>query len=166
MKLVGDAVRQGQFYIPEGNNRMLRGLKLIGLSNWGYVKNAQDLINPDPSTTNAKCTYNPNIECAKGDNTPLNGDHTHFILIDDGSRYKFFGKYAEFITKFETMLRTEPPHGLGIPVVTLLLEGGVDAIRILKQRLAEGISAVIIEGSGRAADIIAYAYKNAIKTTE
>ena len=56
-------------------------------------------------------------------------------------------------------------QGLGIPIVTLLLEGGVDAIRIIKQRLNSGIAAVVIEGSGRAADIIAYAYKNATKNS-
>jgi len=56
-------------------------------------------------------------------------------------------------------------QGLGIPIVTLLLEGGIDAIRIIKQRLNSGIAAVVIEGSGRAADIIAYAYKNATKNS-
>ena len=50
--------------------------------------------------------------------------------------------------------------------MTLLLEGGIDAIRIIKERLREGISAVVIEGSGRAADIIAYAYKNATKNSK
>jgi transient receptor potential cation channel subfamily M protein 2 len=54
-------------------------------------------------------------------------------------------------------------QGLGIPIVTLLLEGGKDAIRIVKDRLREGIACVAIEGSGRAADIISYAYKNAVK---
>ena len=45
MKLVGDAVRDGQFLIKDGNNKMSRGLKLLGLANWGYVKNNFDLIN-------------------------------------------------------------------------------------------------------------------------
>ena len=49
--------------------------------------------------------------------------------------------------------------------MTLLLEGGKDAIRIVKERLKSGIACVVIEGSGRAADIIAYAYKNAMKNT-
>ncbi len=56
--------------------------------------------------------------------------------------------------------------GLGIPIVTLLLEGGKDAIRIVKDRLKEGIACVVIEGSGRAADIISYAHKNAIEDKE
>ena len=46
----------------------------------------------------------------------------------------------------------------------MLLEGGKDAIRIVKDRLKEGISCVVIEGSGRAADIISYAFKNAVKS--
>ena len=109
MKLVGDAVRQGQFYIQEkGATSMSRGLKLIGLTSWGYVKNNMNLINPDPTTLHSS-TYNSNLEIRKGDNVPLNGDHTHFLLIDDGSRYRFFGKYAEFITRFESMVRDQPP---------------------------------------------------------
>lgn len=56
--------------------------------------------------------------------------------------------------------------GLGIPIVTLLLEGGKDAIRIIKDRLKEGIPCVAIEGSGRAADIISYACKNVVKSAE
>ena len=50
-----------------------------------------------------------NNEIKRKDNCYLNGDHTHFIFVDDGSRYRFFGKYSEFITRFETMVREEPP---------------------------------------------------------
>ena len=109
MKLVGDAVRQGQFYIQDkGNQSMSRGLKLIGLTSWGYVKNNMNLINTDPNTLHSG-KYNSNLEIRKGDNVPLKGDHTHFLLIDDGSRYRFFGKYAEFITRFERMVRDPAP---------------------------------------------------------
>ena len=51
--------------------------------------------------------YNANVETHAGDgNTPLNGDHTHFIMVDDGSRYRFFGKSTDFITRFEDMVRS------------------------------------------------------------
>jgi hypothetical protein len=56
--------------------------------------------------------------------------------------------------------------GLNIPIVTLLLEGGRDAIRIIKNRLKQGIPCVAIEGSGRAADILSYAHKNAVWTAK
>ena len=108
MKLVGDAVRDGQFLIKDGNNKMSRGLKLLGLANWGYVKNNFDLINDNPLEFN-HCTYNSNMEVTRGGNCALNGDHTHFIFVDDGSRYRFFGNYTEFITRFETMIRDQPP---------------------------------------------------------
>jgi len=49
--------------------------------------------------------YNSNVEIVKGDNTPLQGDHTHFLLIDDGARYRFFSAYTDFITRFEMMVR-------------------------------------------------------------
>ena len=108
MKLVGDAVREGQFLIQEGSTKMSRGLKLIGLTSWGYVKQNKDLINLEPYVYH-RCNYISNMEVKKKDNVPLNGDHTHFILVDDGSRYRFFGKYSEFITRFETMVREEAP---------------------------------------------------------
>lgn len=54
-------------------------------------------------------------------------------------------------------------QGLNIPLVTLLLEGGKDAIRIVRDHLRKGIACVAIDGSGRAADIVSYAYKNAFK---
>ncbi len=38
--------------------------------------------------------------------------------------------------------------------------------RFSQERLAEGIACVVVEGSGRAADIISYAYKNAVKNPE
>ena len=77
-------------------------------------------------------------------------------IISFAENLKKLDLYPGFIYFFQ---------GLGIPIVTLLLEGGIDAIRIIKDRLKEGIAAVIIEGSGRAADIIAYAYRNATKNS-
>ena len=108
MKLVGDAVRDGQYFINDGSNKLIRGIKLLGLTSWGYVKFSEKLVNPDINTYH-ETTYNANIEIRRRDNVPLNGDHTHFVLIDDGSRGRFFGKYTDFITKFELLLRDHPP---------------------------------------------------------
>ena len=88
MKLVGDAVREGQFYVQDGNNKLSRGIKLIGLTPWGYIKNSEYLINPDRNAI-FETTYNPNIELARADNVPINGDHTHFLFVDDGSKYRY-----------------------------------------------------------------------------
>ena len=127
-------------------------------------------------------SYNANVDVHTGDgNVPLNGDHTHFIMVDDGSRYRFFGKSTDFITRFEEMVRSPDVSclaflaiwvhvikksytickgtkfystsfiiankGLGLPIVTILLEGGKEAIRIVKERLMVGISCIVIEGN-------------------
>ncbi len=84
--------------------KLSRGLKLLGLTPWGYIKDNDLFVNPDPGKFNY-VRYNSNQEIRRGDNVPLNGDHTHFIMIDDSARYKIFNGYTEFITKFETMIR-------------------------------------------------------------
>ena len=83
---------------------MSRGLKLIGLSPWGYIKDNDLFSNPDPSKFN-HVRYNSNQEIRKNDSVPLNGDHTHFIMVDDAARHKMFTGYTDFITRFETMVR-------------------------------------------------------------
>lgn len=40
MQLVGEAVREGQFLVNDGNN-MKRGLKCIGICPWGYIQNTK-----------------------------------------------------------------------------------------------------------------------------
>ena len=88
MKLVGDAVREGQFMVMDGD-RMTRGLRLLGLCSWGYTKNFETLVNPDPDDYH-HAKYNSAVNAGQAGpgsgNVPLNGDHTHFLLIDDGSR--------------------------------------------------------------------------------
>ena len=39
--------------------------------------------------------------------------------------------------------------GLGLPIVTILLEGGKSAINIVKERLNIGIACVVIEGNNK-----------------
>ena len=57
-----------------------------------------------------------------------------------------------------------PDTGLGIPVVLVVVEGGYDAILDCRKSLSQKIPVVICEGTGRAADIIAYAYTHYVTT--
>ena len=50
--------------------------------------------------------------------------------------------------------------GMDIPVVVLVVEGGDDCIKSVRASVREGIPVVVCEGSGRASDIVAFAYKN------
>jgi hypothetical protein len=53
-------------------------------------------------------------------------------------------------------------RGLGIPLVLVLLEGGYDAIDDVHTSLENKIPVVVCAGTGRAADIIAYASEHMI----
>ena len=54
--------------------------------------------------------------------------------------------------------------GLGIPVVLVVVEGGTDAIKDARKSLHQKTPVVLCEGTGRAADIMAYAFKHRITT--
>lgn len=45
-------------------------------------------------------------------------------------------------------------------MVTVVLGGGEDALKAVKESVKHGIPAVIVEGTGRAADILAFAHHN------
>jgi len=49
---------------------------------------------------------------------------------------------------------------LGIPVVLVVVEGGTDAINDACSSLEHKIPVVVCAGTGRAADILAYAYSH------
>ena len=130
MKLIGETVREGQFLVSDGS-KMRRGLKAIGLCSWGYISNAESLVNKTSSEFN-KVVYNSNVEIKKHVKPPLDPNHTHFLMVDNGRDFRHFdvsrGGVTGFIAEFERMVREPEPRGLGIPIITLLLEGGTDAI--------------------------------------
>ena len=97
----------------------------------------------------------------------LDPNHTHFLLVDNGKEQRFYDRevtkifYGDFLNLLSQKSKEE--GGLDIPVITLLIEGGTTSIEGFLESLNRKIPCVIMEGSGRAADIIAYALKN--KTT-
>ena len=74
--------------------------------------------------------YNPNVEIKSKKKPPLDPNHTNFLMVDDGTRntYVSGGGVTDFISNFEKMVREPEPRGLGVPVITMLLEGGTDSI--------------------------------------
>ena len=109
----------------------------------------QALINNEPSEFH-KVKYNSNVEIKSKQPVPLNPDHTHFLMVDDGYRYDYFGSggIAEFIANVEAMIaKPKEKGGLGIPLITLLLEGGTDAIYEIKDNLRKGQPCVVVDVS-------------------
>ena len=54
---------------------------------------------------------------------------------------------------------------IGVPVVLLVLEGGPNTVRTMCELIKKKIPAVVVDGSGRAADVVAYAYSHTVKTS-
>ena len=109
VKLVGDAVSEAQYLVPDGPSHLRRALKLLGIANWGLTKNIEDLINIKPNVLN-RSHYYSNMEKRSGDVFPINGDHTNFLFVDDGHRNKWEQSYNNFVSRFISMLRDKDPH--------------------------------------------------------
>ena len=59
-----------------------------------------------------------------------------------------------------------PDGGMGVPVVLVVVEGGADAIDDVSKSLKRKVPVVICGSTGRAADILAYAYRYFNKSSE
>ena len=77
-------------------------------------------------------------------------------MVYDCFRNRYGGSgIRNFISEVEIKLLEPPPKGLGIPVITILLEGGTDALYEVRDNLMHGQPCVLIAGSGCSADILA-----------
>ena len=41
--------------------------------------------------------YNSNVDIGKDMNVPLNENHTHFMMIDDGYKFRYYGGVNTFV---------------------------------------------------------------------
>ncbi|KAK7074537.1 hypothetical protein SK128_025621 [Halocaridina rubra] len=161
MKSVGDAVNKGQYIVKE-RDHMMRGIRCLGIVPWGYIKDRDSLINKDLSDF-SHVKYKVSEKCEASEPVSLNGDHTHFLMVDNGTRDKFGGADA-FRTRLEEAIQEPEPLGFGMPVVLLLLEGGISSVSKCCMALKSNIPVVVVAGTGRAADLLAYAVSMTVRT--
>nr|XP_020645729.1 transient receptor potential cation channel subfamily M member 7 [Pogona vitticeps] len=149
-KHVGDALK-------EHASRSSRKICTIGIAPWGVIENRNDLIGRDviaPYQTLLNPLSKLNV---------LNNLHSHFILVDDGTVGKY-GAEVKLRRELEKTINLQRIHariGQGVPVVALIFEGGPNVILTVLEYLQESppVPVVVCEGTGRAADILAYVYK-------
>ncbi|XP_076118867.1 transient receptor potential cation channel subfamily M member 2-like [Alosa pseudoharengus] len=145
MKHVGMAVRD---YTLSSNSA--RGeIVVIGVATWGNVHKRQSLVHPEGCFP-AHYTLD---ERRQGQLFCLDSNHSHFLLVDDGTH----GHYG-----VENRLRSRLEKHLGnresdvkIPVVCVVLDGGLDTLNTIYSAMLNGTPCVVLEGSGRLADVIA-----------
>uniref|UniRef100_A0A673VAA4 non-specific serine/threonine protein kinase n=1 Tax=Suricata suricatta TaxID=37032 RepID=A0A673VAA4_SURSU len=148
-KHVGDALKAHSF-------RSLRKIWTVGIPPWGVIENQRDLIGKD-----VVCLYqtlgNPLSKL-----TTLNSMHSHFILSDDGTVGKY-GNEMNLRRNLEKYLSLQKIHSRsrqGVPVVGLVVEGGPNVILAVWETVRDKDPVVVCEGTGRAADLLAFTYKH------
>ncbi|CAD5116686.1 DgyrCDS5550 [Dimorphilus gyrociliatus] len=165
MKFVGEAVRE---YTMSSAN-LENSIVALGIATWGIVDNKEALesrsLNKGADDGCFPAEYNiEGLDYDKKGVSPIDHNHTHFILVDDG-KVKSFGAEISLRCDLERHISLKIETGIArqqsvnVPVVLLVLEGGVNTLETAAVAIANKTPVVVIQGSGRAADFIAYAYR-------
>ena len=135
----------------------------IGIATWGSIKGKESLIPPEDHDTTSGSVFEAQYQ-KPFIGTGLDPNHTHFIFADDGSKNQF-GKEQGLRGKFESVVRENgvAKEGTPVPIVCVMVEGGPGTIDTVRHALMNETPCVIIDGSGRGADVLAYAVKIAEK---
>ncbi|KAL3837145.1 hypothetical protein ACJMK2_022523, partial [Sinanodonta woodiana] len=156
MKHVGESVKEHGLTSTKSHKPIVT----IGIAPWGVVQNRNILENKKGSWPAGYSIEEPQ---KKGESF-LDPNHSHFILVDNGSQHKFGTEIsfrAALERKISEMQTDTVADTVSVPIVILVLEGGHGTLKTVKTALEENTPAVIVKGSGRAADILAYAFKYA-----
>ncbi|XP_008938224.1 PREDICTED: transient receptor potential cation channel subfamily M member 6, partial [Merops nubicus] len=142
----------------------LRKICAVGIPPWGIVENQRDLIGKD-----VVCLYQT-LSNPLSKLSTLNSMHSHFLMADDGT----VGKYGNEmmlrrnLEKYISLQKIHTRMGQGVPVVGLVVEGGPNVILMVWEyvRASPAVPVVVYEGTGRAADILAFTHKHTGDTGE
>ncbi|XP_053372803.1 transient receptor potential cation channel subfamily M member-like 2 [Mercenaria mercenaria] len=156
MKHVGEAVKD--FGVASTSKNPVIS---IGIAPWGCIQNKKALID-DQCTGLWPANYRIEKE-QRPKESFLDPNHTHFILVDNATEHKFAVEIP-FRAKLENeiaKIRTDTgDNAVSVPIVLLVLEGGPGTLETVHQAIKNNTPSVVVKGSGRAADILAYAYQN------
>ncbi|GAB1601203.1 transient receptor potential cation channel subfamily M member 3 isoform X4 [Argonauta hians] len=150
---VGDAISD---LTTKAKNKVVA----IGIASWGIVENKELLIGSDKIVP-YHCVSSPRSNCAV-----LNSNHSYFLLIDNGTVGKYGGeillrkKLEKYISQQKTCINSGV-RSRGVPVICVVLEGGANTIRSVLEYVTDSppIPVVVCDGSGRAADLLAFTHK-------
>uniref|UniRef100_A0A8C2YWI4 TRPM SLOG domain-containing protein n=1 Tax=Cyclopterus lumpus TaxID=8103 RepID=A0A8C2YWI4_CYCLU len=149
-KYVGEAVKTFG-----GHN--LRKRNTVGITPWGVIDNNMDLIGRDVFRP-----YQP-LGNPLSKRVCLNGFHSHFLLVDDGTLGKH-GCQQGLRRKLEKHIHLQKIHprlNQGVPVVCVVVEGGPAIVSAVLDYVSNvpPVPVFVFEGSGRAADLLAFLHK-------
>ncbi|XP_062418010.1 transient receptor potential cation channel subfamily M member 6-like [Pungitius pungitius] len=135
----------------------LRRRNAVGIAPWGVIDSNTDLVGRDVLRP-----YQPlGDPLSRG--AFLNGFHSHFLLVDDGTLGKH-GCQQGLRRKLEKHIHLQKIHprlNQGVPVVCVVVEGGPSLVSTVLDYVSNvpPVPVFVLEGSGRAADLIAFLHK-------
>ncbi|XP_064152894.1 transient receptor potential cation channel subfamily M member 6 isoform X2 [Anguilla rostrata] len=149
-KYVGDAVKLH-------GTHDFRKRYTVGIAPWGVIENQSDLLGKEvlrPYQT----VGNPLSKRAC-----LNGLHSHFLLVDDGTVGKQ-GNQMQLRARLERLLQLQKIHprlAQRVPVVCVVVEGGPGLVSLVLEyvRSVPPVPVIVFDGTGRAADLLAFVHK-------
>uniref|UniRef100_A0A7N8YI07 Transient receptor potential cation channel, subfamily M, member 2 n=1 Tax=Mastacembelus armatus TaxID=205130 RepID=A0A7N8YI07_9TELE len=143
MKHVGQAVRDNVLSCSSTQGRVVA----IGVATWGIIHNRDSLVYSEG------CFPAQYVMDVKGQGrlSNLDNNHTHFLLVDDGT-HGHYGVEIELRSRLEKCISE---NGATIPVVCVVLDGGPGTLNTMYNTILNGTPCVVLEGSGRVADLIA-----------
>uniref|UniRef100_A0A8C5DXX2 Transient receptor potential cation channel subfamily M member 6-like n=1 Tax=Gouania willdenowi TaxID=441366 RepID=A0A8C5DXX2_GOUWI len=149
-KYVGEAVKTF-------GSHDLRKRNTVGITPWGVIDNNTDLIGRD-----AFRPYYP-VGNPFSKRSCLSGFHSHFLLVDDGTQGKH-GCQHGLRQKLEKQIQLQKIHprlNQGVPVVCVVVEGGPAIVSTVLDYVSRAppVPVFVFEGSGRAADLLAFLHK-------
>ncbi|KAJ8350040.1 hypothetical protein SKAU_G00251700 [Synaphobranchus kaupii] len=150
MKHVGQAVQDYTLTTSSTEDQIVA----IGVATWGIVLNRHALVNPEgcfPAHYFLDEQNQGRLSC-------LDVNHSHFLLVDDGT-HGSYGVEISLRSKLEKLISEQPlgnrESGLTVPAVCVMLDGGPGTLDTIYNAMLNGTPCVILEGSGRLADVIA-----------
>ncbi|XP_036395897.1 transient receptor potential cation channel subfamily M member 2 [Megalops cyprinoides] len=151
MKHVGKAVRDYTLSNSCTDDQVVA----IGVATWGIVHNRHVLVNPEGCFP-ARYSLN---EQSQGRLSCLDVNHSHFVLVDNGTHGNYMVEIA-LRSQLEKLISQQPlgnrESGVKIPVVCVVLDGGPGTLDTIYNAMLNGTPCVVLEGSGRLADVIAH----------
>ncbi|KAK3543297.1 hypothetical protein QTP70_014040 [Hemibagrus guttatus] len=150
MKHVGRAVRDYNL----SSNAVGGQIVAIGVATWGVIHNQKALVHRDGRFP----AYYYLDESGQGPLSCLDVNHSHFLLVDDGTSGKY-GAEIDLRGRLEKLISDQPLENseseLKIPIVCVVLDGGPGTLNTIYNAMMNGTPCVVMEGSGRLADVIA-----------
>ncbi|XP_072020968.1 transient receptor potential cation channel subfamily M member 2-like [Amphiura filiformis] len=162
MKYIGEAVKDFK------TDCRIHDVVAIGIATWGILD--QRSLLEDVNYSNRE-SFISTIRQGEPNEVLLDPNHTHFILVDDGSEGKY-GVEVQLRAKLEETistqwsLRTQQNDVTKIPLVCIALEGGPNTIQTVYEAVQKDTPVIIVADTGRASDAMALAFQRAEPSTE